>query len=138
MIRRGNNDLPARVNLPAPNALRRHCDRLHGQSFANLRRSETQSMVLSDGACNAIESSEGGDMKQKIIKFNLEIPADARRYIKYFNSQNKKSFPGGINMVTLNTGREIHFENMTDDDAILVANGFAEMAHQSQKNRKLN
>lgn len=50
---------------------------------------------------------------------DLDIPADAREYVKTFSD---RVFHGKqITNVTTNTGRTIHFNNMTDEEAITVA-----------------
>lgn len=48
---------------------------------------------------------------------DLETPAGAREYIRLFSHSIGKK----VTFVALSSGREVHFDAMTDDDALLVA-----------------
>lgn len=70
----------------------------------------------------------------KISRINkiIENPQEARDYIRQFMRDLGKDYYGGF--VETNT-RKILFIDMTDEDAIFVANQFQGMTAEAEKNR---
>jgi hypothetical protein len=66
--------------------------------------------------------------KRKGINLNLAKPKDARFYVNYWAEGFKASTGKEASMVTLNTGREVHFATMSDEDAVLIANDLYRMS----------
>jgi len=61
------------------------------------------------------------------------IELSPREYIKWF-TENHKIDGYEMDYVRLNSGREIHFDNMTDEDANFVAGQFMMMMAKPEGN----
>lgn len=66
---------------------------------------------------------------------NFETADKAREYIGHFVEMYKQASGLVMDRVTLEGGREIHFDCMTDEDAMTVAHGLWLMEQAGTKNR---
>jgi len=66
---------------------------------------------------------------------NFETADKAREYISYFVEMWEQISGLRTTNVTLEGGREIHFDCMTDEDAMTVAHGLWHMEQTATKDR---
>lgn len=64
-------------------------------------------------------------------QLDLRIPADCRAYCAEFKVNGEKA-----TFVTLSSGRQIDFTNMTDDEAVFIANDLYQMEIRAAQNQK--
>jgi hypothetical protein len=65
---------------------------------------------------------------------DLRKPDDCRWFIGNWAESFKKMTGKDVDSVTSSTGRDINFSDMTDDEAIWIANDLYQMDREAEKN----
>jgi hypothetical protein len=59
--------------------------------------------------------------KDTVITIDIGTPEGARQYVRQFCDDYEDNFPTRPGFITLNTGKRIDFDKMSDEEAVVAA-----------------